>query len=133
MAVGHVRYSTTGRSVSANAQPFLVRYKGHDVALAHNGNLVNAGQLRQDLEDEGAIFATGNDTEVFMHLLVRALRHNDMPGRHQGGLRPRARGLLSAGHDGRRAGGRARSFWLSPLGYGAQKRQRGFCFRDLRL
>ncbi len=80
MAVGHVRYSTTGRSVSANAQPFLVRYKGHDVALAHNGNLVNAGQLRQDLEDEGAIFATGNDTEVFMHLLVRALRHNDMPG-----------------------------------------------------
>ena len=47
---------------------------------AHNGNLVNAGQLREDLENEGAIFSTSNDTEVFMHLLVRALRHNDLPG-----------------------------------------------------
>lgn len=80
MAVGHVRYSTTGRSVGSNAQPLRVHFQGHDVVLAHNGNLVNAVQLREDLEEEGAIFSTGNDTEVFMHLLVRALRHNNLPG-----------------------------------------------------
>ena len=79
-AVGHVRYSTTGSSSSGNAQPFLANYKGRAIALAHNGNLVNAAQLREDLENEGAIFSTSNDTEVFMHLLVRALRHNDLPG-----------------------------------------------------
>ncbi len=79
-AVGHVRYSTTGSSSAGNAQPFLTTYKGRAIALAHNGNLVNAGQLREDLENEGAIFSTSNDTEVFMHLLVRALRHNDLPG-----------------------------------------------------
>lgn len=79
-AIGHVRYSTTGRSSSSNAQPFLAHFKGRDVVLAHNGNLVNAAQLREDLENEGAIFSTSNDTEVFMHLLVRALRHNDLPG-----------------------------------------------------
>lgn len=79
-AIGHVRYSTTGSSSASNAQPFLTNYKGRSIALAHNGNLVNAGQLREDLENEGAIFSTSNDTEVFMHLLVRALRHNDLPG-----------------------------------------------------
>ena len=78
-AVGHVRYSTTGRSSSCNAQPFLAHYKGRDIALAHNGNLVNAGELREELENEGAIFSTGNDTEVFMHLLVRALRRHTQP------------------------------------------------------
>ncbi|WP_417292335.1 amidophosphoribosyltransferase [Desulfovibrio porci] len=78
-AVGHVRYSTTGRSSSCNAQPFLAHYKGQDIALAHNGNLVNAGELREELENEGAIFSTGNDTEVFMHLLVRALRRHNLP------------------------------------------------------
>ncbi len=79
IAVGHVRYSTTGRSSSCNAQPFLAHYKGQDIALAHNGNLVNAGELREELENEGAIFSTGNDTEVFMHLLVRALRRQNLP------------------------------------------------------
>lgn len=79
IAVGHVRYSTTGRSSSCNAQPFLAHYKGQDIALAHNGNLVNAGELREELENEGAIFSTGNDTEVFMHLLVRALRRHNLP------------------------------------------------------
>ena len=78
-AVGHVRYSTTGRSSRCNAQPFLAHYKGRDIALAHNGNLVNAGELREELENEGAIFSTGNDTEVFMHRLVRALRRHNLP------------------------------------------------------
>ena len=79
IAVGHVRYSTTGRSSSCNAQPFLAHYKGQDIVLAHNGNLVNAGELREELENEGAIFSTGNDTEIFMHLLVRALRRHNLP------------------------------------------------------
>ena len=79
IAVGHVRYSTTGRSSSCNAQPFLAHYKGQDIVLAHNGNLVNAGELREELENEGAIFSTGNDTEIFMHLLVRALRRHNWP------------------------------------------------------
>ena len=78
IAVGHVRYSTTGRSSSCNAQPFLAHYKGQDIVLAHNGNLVNAGELREELENEGAIFSTGNDTEIFMHLLVRALRRHNL-------------------------------------------------------
>ncbi|WP_165175890.1 amidophosphoribosyltransferase [Desulfovibrio sp. ZJ369] len=79
IAVGHVRYSTTGRSSSCNAQPFLARYKGRDIVLAHNGNLVNAAELRAELENEGAIFSTGNDTEIFIHLLVRSLRRNSLP------------------------------------------------------
>ncbi|MGE9984745.1 amidophosphoribosyltransferase [Desulfovibrio sp. SGI.169] len=77
-AVGHVRYSTTGRSSSCNAQPFLAHYKGRDIALAHNGNLVNAGELREKLENEGAIFFTSNDTEIFVHLLVRSLRRHNL-------------------------------------------------------
>lgn len=77
-ALGHVRYSTTGRSSSCNAQPFVARYKGLDIVLAHNGNLVNSTQLREELENEGAIFSTGNDSEIFMHLLVRSLRTNDV-------------------------------------------------------
>lgn len=74
LAIGHVRYSTTGSSSVRNAQPFVVRFQGMEIALAHNGNLVNTQELRQNLEDRGAIFQTTNDSEVFMHLLVRALR-----------------------------------------------------------
>lgn len=79
VALGHVRYSTTGRSYLRNAQPFLAHYKGKDIAVAHNGNLTNTEALRAELENEGAIFSTTNDTEVFMHLLVRALRNKDLP------------------------------------------------------
>lgn len=78
-AIGHVRYSTTGGASERNAQPCIVHFKGQDIALAHNGNLVNAAELRAELENEGAIFATGNDSEVFMHLLVRSLRNKDLP------------------------------------------------------
>ncbi|MBD5539173.1 MAG: amidophosphoribosyltransferase, partial [Desulfovibrio sp.] len=78
-AIGHVRYSTTGGASQRNAQPFIARFQGQDIALAHNGNLVNAAELRAELENEGAIFSTGNDSEVFMHLLVRSLRHKDLP------------------------------------------------------
>lgn len=74
IAIGHVRYSTTGSSSIRNAQPFVARFQGTEIALAHNGNLVNTQELRQQLEERGAIFHTSNDSEVFMHLLVRAMR-----------------------------------------------------------
>lgn len=73
-AIGHVRYSTTGSSAVRNAQPFVVRFQGSEIALAHNGNLVNTHELRTMLEEKGSIFHTSNDSEVFMHLIVRALR-----------------------------------------------------------
>lgn len=78
VAIGHVRYSTTGSSSLRNAQPLLAHFQGQDIAVAHNGNLVNARQLRQELEGRGAIFSTGNDSEVFMHLFVRALREKSL-------------------------------------------------------
>ncbi|NPV69450.1 MAG: amidophosphoribosyltransferase [Firmicutes bacterium] len=71
-AIGHVRYSTTGTTLLANAQPILVRCRGSSVALCHNGNLVNAFQLRQLLEREGSIFQTTLDTEVIAHLYARS-------------------------------------------------------------
>ncbi len=75
IAIGHVRYSTTGSSLLANAQP-LVIYHGHEYyAIAHNGNLVNAYELRRELEEEGAIFRTTMDTEVIMYLIVRHIRY----------------------------------------------------------
>ncbi|MDR1856780.1 MAG: amidophosphoribosyltransferase [Desulfovibrio sp.] len=78
-AIGHVRYSTTGISQLRNAQPLLVRFKGRYIALAHNGNIVNAQALRAELEDQGYIFSTSSDTEVVMHLLVSALRTLELP------------------------------------------------------
>lgn len=77
-ALGHVRYSTTGASSIRNAQPLLAHFQGQDIAIAHNGNLVNAAELKAELESRGAIFSTGNDSEVFMHLLVRALRGKNL-------------------------------------------------------
>jgi len=63
-AIGHVRYSTTGSSVIKNAQPFYADTVHGPIAIAHNGNLVNAGTLRRNLEGRGSIFQTTNDTEV---------------------------------------------------------------------
>ena len=71
LAVGHVRYSTTGASQLLNAQPFTVTHKGGTLAVAHNGNLVNTRALRDELEEQGSIFQTSMDTEVVVHLLVR--------------------------------------------------------------
>jgi amidophosphoribosyltransferase len=72
LAVGHVRYSTTGASNILNAQPFTVNYQGGTIAVAHNGNLVNTRELRDELEHKGSIFQTTMDTEVVVHLLARA-------------------------------------------------------------
>lgn len=72
LAIGHVRYSTTGGTGLVNAQPIMVRYGGGQVAVAHNGNLTNAGEVRARLEAEGSIFQGTSDTEVIVHLLARS-------------------------------------------------------------
>ncbi|HIX65134.1 MAG TPA: amidophosphoribosyltransferase [Candidatus Anaerotruncus excrementipullorum] len=71
MAIGHCRYSTTGSSSPINAQPLVVRHCKGPLALAHNGNLVNAQELRQQLELNGAIFHTTNDSEVISYIITR--------------------------------------------------------------
>jgi amidophosphoribosyltransferase len=71
-AIGHVRYSTTGSSILKNAQPFYADTVHGAIAIAHNGNLVNAGSLRRNLEGRGSIFQTTNDTEVIAHLYARS-------------------------------------------------------------
>jgi amidophosphoribosyltransferase len=70
MAIGHVRYSTSGGNTLRNVQPFSARYRYGQVAIAHNGNLVNANELRQSLEESGSIFNTSSDTEVILHLIA---------------------------------------------------------------
>lgn len=77
-AIGHVRYSTTGASKLANAQPLLRRYAMGPVALAHNGNLINAQLLRRQYEAQGHIFQSTTDTEVIVHLMARP-SHMDKP------------------------------------------------------
>jgi amidophosphoribosyltransferase len=72
LAIGHTRYSTTGSSVLANAQPGLVNYHGGALALAHNGNLTNAAELREDLVRRGSIFQSSSDSEVLVHLIARS-------------------------------------------------------------
>ncbi len=71
-AIGHVRYSTAGSSDIRNAQPFFFEYAHGGIALAHNGNLVDAGEQRSRLERGGSIFQTSSDTEVIVHLLAQA-------------------------------------------------------------
>ncbi len=72
MAIGHVRYSTTGDPRRENAQPLAITHIKGNLALAHNGNLVNAGELRKNLELNGAIFRSSSDTEVLVYTLVQA-------------------------------------------------------------
>lgn len=71
IAIGHVRYSTAGSSVRANAQPLVTKYVKGTLAIAHNGNLVNAVDLREELEKNGAIFQTTIDSEVIAYLVAR--------------------------------------------------------------
>ncbi|MGL6103426.1 MAG: amidophosphoribosyltransferase, partial [Exiguobacterium acetylicum] len=71
-AIGHVRYSTAGGNTLENTQPLHFKSRTGDLALAHNGNLVNADSLKHLLEAEGAIFQTTSDTEVVAHLVKRS-------------------------------------------------------------
>jgi amidophosphoribosyltransferase len=86
LAIGHVRYSTSGDSGMRNAQPLAVEYAHGSIAIAHNGNLVNAAELRRRLEMDGSIFQSSSDTEVVIHLLARG-REPDVETRIVNALR----------------------------------------------
>ena len=75
-AIGHTRYSTSGTSVMANAQPIVVKTSMGPLGIIHNGNLVNDRGIRQELEAEGSIFQTTSDTEVILHLMARNPRED---------------------------------------------------------
>jgi len=92
-AVGHVRYSTSGESSVKNAQPIAVDYANGSLAIAHNGNLINADEIRVRLEDEGSIFQTTSDTEVILHLIARS-KESSLPDRVADALR-QVRGAFS--------------------------------------
>ncbi|WP_103108372.1 amidophosphoribosyltransferase [Brevibacillus reuszeri] len=79
IAIGHTRYTTAGSSKIENAQPLFFRYAQGSMAVAHNGNLVNAAVLRKELEAKGSIFQTTSDTEVIAHLIARS-ESRDLPG-----------------------------------------------------
>lgn len=72
IAIGHVRYSTTGSSILRNAQPFLINHNKLSVSIAHNGNLVNAEKLCRRMEKEGSIFQSTMDSEIILHLMVKS-------------------------------------------------------------
>jgi amidophosphoribosyltransferase len=78
-AVGHTRYSTTGSSTLKNAQPFVVDCIRGQIAVAHNGNLINADVLRDELERNGSIFQTTADSEIIPHLLAQPLKNGGSP------------------------------------------------------
>lgn len=75
-AIAHNRYSTTGSAKNDNIQPFYIKYRAGNLALAHNGNLVNTRALRTDLQNEGAIFQGTTDSELFLHLIARSKAEN---------------------------------------------------------
>ena len=79
MAIGHVRYSTTGGGSIENVQPFLFRHNTGDFALAHNGNLVNSEQLRHYLEDHGSLFQSSSDSEILAHLIRKDNKERHRP------------------------------------------------------
>ncbi len=122
-AIGHVRYSTTGSSKLCNAQPLLREFHMGPVAVAHNGNLINAALLRQEYEARGHIFQSTTDTEIIVHLMAapaHVSRHDPLPhvlrhlqgsysllflfpdrieaARDPWGIRPLALGQTSGGH-----------------------------------
>ena len=74
IAIGHVRYSTTGSSLLCNTQPLMVSYAGGRISLAHNGNLTNACELRSELEKLGSVFQTSIDSEVIVNLIARSTK-----------------------------------------------------------
>ncbi len=77
-AIGHNRYSTTGSNSMANIQPFTINYRKGNLALAHNGNLTNTRVLRTALQEEGAIFQTTTDSELFLHLIARSRQEQQL-------------------------------------------------------
>jgi amidophosphoribosyltransferase len=80
IGIGHTRYSTTGTSNLLNSQPILINYKDGQLAAAHNGNIINADALRREMENNGSIFQSTNDSEVVLHLIARS-RMKTLPAR----------------------------------------------------
>lgn len=76
VGVGHVRYPTTGANLPENVQPFIFRFKDHTFAIAHNGNLVNTRELREEFEQAGEIFSTTTDTEVIASVIAHEFRRS---------------------------------------------------------
>lgn len=85
LAIAHVRYSTAGESKLANAQPLVFKYREGDLAVATNGNIVNASEIRSRLERQGSIFQTSSDTEVVAHLIARS-QHDEIVEAVRGAL-----------------------------------------------
>ena len=94
VAVGHNRYATFGSKDWQNLQPLVANFAANSFAIAHNGNLINADELRADLEDQGAIFSATSDTEVILHLTARAGFQNSIAERVRKALEP-VRGAYS--------------------------------------
>ena len=80
LSIGHVRYSTAGESKLLNAQPILIDCAHGQIALCHNGNIVNARELRDDLVQQGSIFQSSSDTEVILHLYARSASRSSSGG-----------------------------------------------------
>ena len=95
LAIGHTRYSTAGDSALFNAQPIMVQSNKGMIALAHNGNLVNAHEIRHRLEAQGSIFQTNSDTEVIVHLIALS-KEQTLPDAMADALR-RVEGAFLAG------------------------------------
>lgn len=142
MAVGHVRYSTTGGDGRLNAQPIVVNHHKGRMALAHNGNLVNSFELRQALETEGSIFHTTSDTEVISYIITKErIRSGSieeavnramykLPGR----LFPGHHVSVQADRGQRRAGHAAALLWTDGrrrLRGGIGNLRPGFCQRQI--
>ena len=99
-AVGHVRYSTAGESGLKNAQPILIDCAHGEIAICHNGNLVNAQELRDALVAEGSIFQTTSDTEVLLHLYARSKAATPEQALDRVGLAGAGRVLARAADEG---------------------------------
>jgi len=69
--IGHVRYSTSGKSLIENSSPFVSEYEDGYIAIAHNGDIINSTEIRKELESEGRIFYSTTDSEVLCHLLIK--------------------------------------------------------------
>ena len=114
LAIGHVRYSTAGESKLLNAQPILIDCAHGQIALCHNGNLVNAGELRDELVKRGSIFQTNSDTEVVLHLYARSSAA--CGGGHHRVDQTGAGRVLARVRDQRSPRCRKRSAWLPSSG-----------------
>jgi amidophosphoribosyltransferase len=118
IAIGHTRYSTTGDSALLNAQPIMVQSNKGMIALAHNGNLTNAQEIRSRMESQGSIFQTSSDTEVIVHLIAQSREHT-LPEAIADALRR----CFLAGHDQPRSHfRRSRSPRLPSPGHGTHPR-----------